>query len=69
MTEKRNFVAPLTQYLRDNGLSDVALGKRLGVSSQTVLHWRHGNKIPNRKNMRALAEISKGKLGPADFYQ
>lgn len=42
---------------KQNGLSQAALGKLLGIQTQTISNWENGKSEPNLKTINKLCEI------------
>ena len=42
-----SFVESLNKLMKENGTSNVALGKAIGVSDMAVLRWRKGEAVPS----------------------
>jgi len=65
-----NFIAALR---REKGLTQEALGAKLGVTNKTVSRWENGNYMPDVETLRLLSKefgvsmeelIDGGRLGP-----
>ena len=50
-----NFPEHLSQIFRDRGITQVEVGKQIGVSRQLVGRWLTGESEPDRKNLIDLA--------------
>lgn len=50
----------LDALLRRAKLSNVLIGKTLGVSNATVSRWRSGERVPNADTFGAMIEMAKG---------
>ncbi len=47
----------LRQLREENGLSQIELGNRLGVTQQSVFAWEHGKTVPQIQTAIALSQI------------
>ena len=51
-----SFIETLNRLMKDNGTSNVALGKALGLSDMAVLRWRKGESSPSLDNAIGVAK-------------
>jgi transcriptional regulator with XRE-family HTH domain len=58
----------LAQFMTHANLDAAQLAAQVGVGREAVRKWVRGERIPRPKQMRRIARITKGKVGPADFY-
>ncbi len=59
----------LEEWLRREGISDAEFGRRIGARSpSTVGRYKRGERVPNRRAMRAIMRETRGEVGPPDFY-
>ncbi len=56
---------PLRQFREEQGLSQEALGERLGVTGMTIYRWETGDRLPQRSQWPAIAKLTG--LDAADF--
>lgn len=49
---------PLRKYREDNGLSQEGLGRKLGVSRQTVLRWENGHREIKTRKLNKVSEVT-----------
>lgn len=45
------------ELISESGLSDRKIAELMGLTSQTVNKWRHGNGIPDMENLFMLSRI------------
>ena len=50
-----SFTATLNQLMKDTGVSNVALGKAVGVSDVSVMKWKKGEAQPSLENAVSIA--------------
>lgn len=50
------FIDRLKELLRDFGLSQYALAKRLGINQSTICNWLNGKKEPSIESLWKLAD-------------
>lgn len=50
-----DFQTRITQLIKDEGVPDLA--KRLGVSRQTVYHWKNGAVQPHLKHLQQVGGV------------
>ena len=55
------------QWLRDSDYSATDLSEILGVSRQTVWHWKNGSRIPKMQHLIQLERLSHGAVGLKSF--
>lgn len=60
---------PLTQFRTEAGQTLEEFGKLIGATKSTVSKWENGLAVPRRAYVAKIAEITKGKVTPADFYE
>lgn len=58
----------LAQYLEYRGLTEAEFAKRIGVRQNAVNRWKHGERMPNRKFVKAIQRETEGLVGPLDWY-
>jgi transcriptional regulator with XRE-family HTH domain len=51
-----NFSELLTKYMRQLGLTDAELAEKIGVSTNTIPHWRASAQYPNCQTVKQVAE-------------
>ena len=51
-----SFSNTLSRLMKENGTSNVALGKAIGVSDMAVLRWRKGEASPSLDNAMNIAK-------------
>ena len=51
-----SFTENLNKLMKENGTSNVALGKAIGVSDMAVLRWRKGEAVPSLDSAVAVAK-------------
>ncbi|MCM7515850.1 helix-turn-helix domain-containing protein [Enterobacter hormaechei] len=56
------FIQRLRQTMQEHGLSQVALAKLIGVTSQTVNGWRLGRTFPRWKVLERLSAVTERPL-------
>ena len=57
----------LDKWMRKQRLSNVALGKAIGVSDATISRIRRGKHLPNWITMTAIWVESAGRVKPNDY--
>ena len=45
------------KLIYESGLSDREIGELMGLTSQTINKWRHGNGLPDMENFFMLSRI------------
>jgi len=55
------------RWIKKRGVSKVA--KELGVNTMTVYYWLNKRSLPSDKNKKKLIKISRGAIGPGDFFR
>lgn len=58
----------LSDFLDQKQLTNAAFGARIGVSRQTVLRYRRGDRIPGKAEMALISEATAGAVTANDFY-
>ncbi|GGJ14033.1 helix-turn-helix domain-containing protein [Neoroseomonas lacus] len=58
----------LRDFMLARELSEAQLGRLLGIGQATVNRYVRGERIPRPEVMRRIVEVTKGAVGPADFY-
>ena len=56
------------EYLKNQSLSVSKVAKVLDVPEVTVNSWKYGQKIPTKKNMEKIVELTNSEVQPNDFY-
>ena len=57
----------LLDYLQKHGLSQQALGDRLGLTQSTISRYVSGERMPKREHLRRIMEETGGLVTPTDF--
>lgn len=47
----------LRELREENGISQVELGKRLGIATMTISRWERGIQLPNIESLEILARF------------
>ena len=47
----------ISKLIYESGLSDREIGELMGLTSQTINKWRHGNGLPDMENLFMLSRI------------
>jgi len=55
------------QWLNASGYSAITLAEILGVSRQTIYHWRNGTRLPRTEHLIKLDRLSQGLVGLHSF--
>jgi transcriptional regulator with XRE-family HTH domain len=58
----------LSEYLAAHDLTDPAFAALVGCDRTTVLRWRSAKVMPEREQMRRIAEVTEGAVTANDFY-
>jgi transcriptional regulator with XRE-family HTH domain len=58
----------LQQFMTHANLDAAQLAAQVGVGREAVRKWVRGERIPRPNLMRRIVKVTKGKVGPADFY-
>jgi len=67
MPKQKPDAHPLRRYREDEGLSQGALAKKLGVSAQTIHRWEKGERIPRRGQWSKITEQTG--IRPPEFWR
>ena len=60
---------PLRIWMRDNQIGVTALQRLIGVRSPaTIYRYLDGRNVPRKQHMAKIMEVTKGEIGPDDFY-
>lgn len=59
---------PLRRWRREQQLTLEALGEKLGVPATTLCNYEIGRRIPRRKIMDRIQQVTQGVITPNDFY-
>ena len=51
-----SFVTVLNRLMKDNGTSNVSLGKAVGVSDTAIIKWKRGEAVPSLDNAVSIAK-------------
>lgn len=54
-------------WLSTSGYSVTGLAEILGVSRQTIYHWKNGTRLPNTEHLIRLERLSRGSIGLHSF--
>lgn len=57
----------LNDYMRDNGFTDEAMSKKVGVSRSAITQYRLGDRMPKPEIMVRLVEATDAKVNPMDL--
>lgn len=57
----------LLRYLRETGMSQAELARRLGVTRSAVNQWLSGATAPSTQQITRIARVTEGAVGPADL--
>ena len=49
---------PLRAYRDREGLTQAALGKKLGVAATTVYRWEHKARAPRRRDLARISQVT-----------
>ena len=55
------------RWIRKQGVKNIA--KQLNITDQAVYKWLWDKGLPSDKNKKKLIKISRGAIGPADFFE
>ena len=58
----------LQEWRKNKGFTQLTLALRLGVSKMTVASWEQGLKVPRRKHIEKLVELTEGDVTANDFH-
>jgi len=58
----------LKQWMTRHGVTGLELAKALGIASQTVYRYAHGQRVPGKSMMLRICEATDGEVEPNDFY-
>jgi DNA-binding transcriptional regulator YiaG len=58
----------LKQFLDANKLKYGDFAKLIDVSPEAVRLWVSGERVPSRRRMETIREVTKGAVQPNDFY-
>ena len=58
----------LSQYLKDESITEKAFAVKTGVCQQTVDLWVRGLRIPRPGAMETIVTLTGGSVQPNDFY-
>lgn len=47
----------VSKLIFESGMSDREIGEQMGLTSQTINKWRHGNGFPDTENLFMLSRI------------
>ncbi|WP_044917217.1 helix-turn-helix domain-containing protein [Butyrivibrio sp. WCE2006] len=47
----------VSNLISESGMSDKELGELMGLTTQTINKWRHGNGLPDTENLFMLSRI------------
>ena len=60
---------PLRTWMKDNQIGVTALQRLIGVRSPaTIYRYLDGRNVPRKQYMARIMEVTKGEIGPDDFY-
>ena len=59
----------LRDYLVQNGITNVAFAKRIGVSPVTVCRWLYQKHLPDRASLKLIREATNDEVSADDLYQ
>jgi len=60
----------LDEFRKEKGLTYAALARVLGATHATIVRrWCIGDKMPSKKYMVTIQEVSQGAVQPNDFYR
>jgi hypothetical protein len=57
----------LAKWLRDNEVTVMEFGKRVGVSVETVRDWAYGRSTPQIRHMLKVKKLTKGDVDETSF--
>lgn len=58
----------LTDYLKENNLTQTEFAALLGVTQSAVNAWVHGRRIPDARNIVKIRGLTKGFVRPEDWF-
>lgn len=58
----------LKTFRERQGLTLAEMAERLGVGHPRTVHRYESGRIPRPDVMRRIVEVTRGQVGPADFY-
>ena len=58
----------LIKWRTEQGLTQIELARRLGVSGPTISSWEVGGKKPGARTMQRISALTGGAVLPNDFY-
>ncbi len=58
----------LSDWLRDNNVSQTELARAIGVAPSAVTKYVHGARIPRAQIIKRIEAYTRGDVGPAAFY-
>ena len=59
----------LKDWLDKEGLTVSEFARRMGTPQPTVWRYVNGERVPEGEAMRKIAELTKKKVQPNDFYE
>lgn len=60
----------LDEFRVNKGLSYAALARSLGANHATIVRrWCIGDKVPSKRYMAVIIELTQGAVQPNDFYR
>jgi DNA-binding XRE family transcriptional regulator len=57
----------LKDYLKESGVRQSHLAKKMGVTSTTFWRWKNGAAKPNWASMKLMQELTQGKVKQEDW--
>lgn len=58
----------LKQFLKTNNISAANFSNKIGVPPATLRKWVQGERIPRKKEMLKLMQLTNGEVQPNDFF-
>jgi predicted transcriptional regulator len=64
----KEIVMKLRVWMDIKGITGLDLAEKLGVTDGAISRWKDGSRVPRPEQMRMIVKITKGEVGPVDFY-
>lgn len=58
----------LQTFLKRESMTAAEFAKKIGLSVHAVLKYKSGTRLPRRKNMMKIIEVTDGKVRLSDWY-